>query len=72
VPDVDVRRRYGRSIANVAQALILADIAKFYDNSGDSARLLLVTKAGVAVWQTASLPQWIRTMRSAVVEWDRT
>ena len=45
IPDAGVRRRYARSIANAAQALRLADVAPFYDNSGDAHRLILVVNA---------------------------
>lgn len=60
VPDGDVKRRYARSIANAAQALRLADSARFYDNSQDRAHLILVAKAGVIVWQADPLPQWLQ------------
>jgi predicted ABC-type ATPase len=60
IPDVDVRRRYARSVANAAQALRSADIAKFYDNSGDGARLILIANAGTIVWQTELLPEWVK------------
>ena len=60
VPDADVRRRYARSAANAAEALRLADSAKFYDNSGDDPRLILVAKAGIVVWQTEPLPEWVK------------
>ena len=59
IPDADVRRRYARSIANAALALRLADTAKFYDNSGDDARLILVANAGVVVWRGNALPEWV-------------
>lgn len=60
IPDADVRRRYARSAANAAQAFRLADSAKFYDNSGDSARLILVANAGTVVWQAEKIPGWVR------------
>jgi len=60
VPDADVRRRYARSAANAAQALPLADVAKFYDNSGDGHRLILVANAGIVVWQAETLPAWVK------------
>jgi predicted ABC-type ATPase len=60
VPDADVRRRYARSLENAAEALRLADTAKFYDNSGDSHRLILVAKAGIVVWQEEQVPKWVR------------
>lgn len=60
VPDDDVRRRYSRSIANAAQAVQPADIARFYDNSGNGARLILVANAGAVIWQADPLPEWVR------------
>jgi predicted ABC-type ATPase len=60
IPDADVRRRFFRSVSNAAQALQLADIAKFYDNSGDGARLILVANAGIVVWRAEPLPEWVR------------
>ena len=60
IPDADVRRRYFRSVANAAAALRLADIAKFYDNSGDGHRLILIAKAGIVVWQEEPLPGWVK------------
>ena len=60
IPDADVRRRYARSLANAAQALRLADTAKFYDNSGDHARLVLAANAGIAVWREEPVPEWAR------------
>jgi predicted ABC-type ATPase len=60
IPDADVRRRYVRSVANSAQALQLADVAKFYDNSGDGARLVLVANAGILVWQAEPVPEWLK------------
>ena len=59
IPDADVRRRYARSVANAALALRLADTAKFYDNSGDDARLVLVANGGVVVWQAEAIPEWV-------------
>jgi predicted ABC-type ATPase len=59
VPDADVRRRYARSVANAALALRLADTAKFYDNSGDGHRLILVADTGVVVWRAEGVPEWV-------------
>jgi predicted ABC-type ATPase len=60
IPDADVRRRFFRSVSNAAQALQFADIAKFYDNSGDQARLILVANAGIVVWRADPFPEWVR------------
>lgn len=59
IPDADVRRRYFRSVANAAQALQVADIAKFYDNSGNDAHLILEANAGTVVWRAEPLPEWV-------------
>jgi predicted ABC-type ATPase len=37
----------------------LADTAKFYDNSGDGHRLILVANAGVVLWRGNALPEWV-------------
>jgi predicted ABC-type ATPase len=60
VPDADVRRRYARSMANAAEALRLADIARFYDNSGDGHRLILEAKDGAITWRADPLPTWLK------------
>jgi predicted ABC-type ATPase len=60
IPDADVRRRYARSVANATQALPLADVARFYDNSEDRACLILVANAGIVVWQAEPLPEWVK------------
>jgi predicted ABC-type ATPase len=60
IPDADVRRRYARSVANAGQALRSADMAKFYDNSGDRAHLILLARAGAVVWRAEPLPEWVR------------
>jgi predicted ABC-type ATPase len=60
IPDTDVRRRYGRSIANAALAIRVVDTAYFYDNSGDGLRLILTAEAGVVVWRENPLPEWVR------------
>jgi predicted ABC-type ATPase len=60
IPDADVRRRYTRSVANAGQALRSADLAYFYDNSGDSPRLILTADAGIVAWQAEPTPEWVR------------
>jgi predicted ABC-type ATPase len=60
VPEADVRRRFARSLANLAQAPPLADMARLYDNSGEGHRLVLIAKAGVVVWRAQQTPGWVR------------
>ena len=47
-------------MTNSARALRLAGIATFYDNSADQARIILLAKDGIVVWQPVSLPAWVR------------
>jgi predicted ABC-type ATPase len=65
VPEPDVRRRYERSMANVAIAIRDADFARFYDNSGDRHRLVMVTEGGSIVWQAHPLPSWLTSAMKA-------
>jgi predicted ABC-type ATPase len=58
VPDLDVRRRYSRSMANLPEAIRLADLARVYDNS-KNARLVLIASAGKVTWQANPLPSWL-------------
>jgi predicted ABC-type ATPase len=62
VPDVEVRRRYARSLANLIEAIRLADIAEVFDNSGDGHRAILVARAGVIVWRAARMPRWAEVL----------
>ena len=58
VPDEDVRRRYGRSLANAAEALRLAHEAVVYDNSGLRHEKVLEVRDGVVTWRAAKMPEW--------------
>lgn len=61
IPDIDVRRRYARSLANLPAAIRAADVAKLYDNTEHAAhRLVLVAKAGEIVWRAELLPNWLK------------
>lgn len=60
VPEADVRRRYGRSMANLPEALRLSDSVKVFDNSEDDARLILQAKEGTVIWRADPLPTWLK------------
>jgi predicted ABC-type ATPase len=63
IPDLDVRRRYARSFANLPKAIRLADLALLFDNSGDDARPVLIAQSGKIVWQAKLLPEWLSGIR---------
>jgi hypothetical protein len=66
VPDADVRRRYERSLANAAEALLLANDGVVFDNSGLRRRRMLeirkwsnhlARKAGTRVGRRLGAPK---------------
>ena len=62
VPDEDVRRRYERSLANLAEACRISSEATVYDNSGDVRRKVLEVTSGRIVWIADSPPEWIQKL----------
>jgi predicted ABC-type ATPase len=59
VPEVDIRRRYERSLGNLARALPLADRARLVDNSETgAARLIAIFKLGALTWRGEQSPDW--------------
>ncbi len=62
VPEQDVRRRYTRSMENLAQAIELADRATIIDNTlRQEPRIVLKTNAGRITEQAEELPVWVTT-----------
>jgi hypothetical protein len=35
------------------------EVAKFYDNSGDRARVVLIANGGAVVWRSNPFPDWL-------------
>jgi predicted ABC-type ATPase len=66
VTDVDIRRRYIRSLLRVPEALRLADEAVVLDNSGLHPVRTLLLREGRIVWRAAALPEWVHTMAHAL------
>lgn len=62
VPPTDVRRRYARSLGNVAAFARLADRAIFFDNSSDSRPVLRVLEVNSSqvVFKRRNQPAWLR------------
>lgn len=67
VPDEDVRRRYGRSLANAPEALRLAHEAVVYDNSGLRHKKVLEVRNGIVTWRTDKMPDWVLPIYKALV-----
>lgn len=58
IPAADVKRRYGRSMANLPEALRLADRAFLIDNTRSRPRVLVSIEAGKLKRLARGLPQW--------------
>jgi predicted ABC-type ATPase len=58
VPDEDIRRRYYRSLANLPEAMRLADKATVYDNSGSEPIMVLEAHNGAITWRAEQMPAW--------------
>jgi predicted ABC-type ATPase len=59
IPEADVRRRYLRSMGRAGEVLRSVDVARFYDNSEDNARIILIARAGRVAWRADTLPEWM-------------
>ena len=55
----DIRRRFGRSLANLPLALARTDRAYLLDNTGLRHRLVYVVEFGRVKFRTAKLPSWV-------------
>jgi predicted ABC-type ATPase len=64
VPEEDQRRRFPRTLANMAKLLPLADLAVIFDNSTDAGHTLVgVGHAGFMHWMEP-VPSWAQSLRS--------
>jgi len=66
VPADDVRRRYYRSLANVPEAIRIADLATVYDNSDLRPIKVLEAHNGAITWRAPDLPYWVETIVKAL------
>lgn len=65
VPFADVARRYGRSLANLPAALVLAERVFVLDNTGERRRLLLSVEQGRIKHLSGNLPVWAKAVVSS-------
>ena len=66
VGDQDVRRRYHRSLANLPEAIRIADQTVIYDNSERKRRKMLELQAGSIIWRAVDEPRWITELGAAL------
>jgi predicted ABC-type ATPase len=58
IPDVDIRRRYARSLMRAPEALRFADEAVVLDNAGLYPVRMLLFENGVVIWRVEVLADW--------------
>jgi predicted ABC-type ATPase len=66
VPDSDVRRRYGRSLANARRLLPLVDHGLVFDNSAAEPTPVLEMRKGLVLSVADEIPAWAETLLSEV------
>lgn len=67
VPPQDVRRRYDRSLRNLAIACTLADLVVVLDNSGRRPmRRVLVVRRGLVAFRHRRVPKWLTATLEAL------
>ena len=61
VPASDVARRFERSLANLPDAMALADRALILDNSEKRRRLVLIRERDHSRFRSTSMPDWLQS-----------
>ena len=61
IAQADVERRYPQSLANLAEAMRIADRSLVYDNSDEQMEFVVHYEGGRLVKLGAALPDWART-----------
>ncbi len=59
VPDADIRRRYIRSLNNLAPACRIADYVSVLDNSGKRMKTVLVAHNSEIIFRAHRVPGWL-------------
>ncbi len=67
VEDQDIRRRYHRSLANLPEAIGIADEVIIYDNTKRTQRRILELRNGSIVWEATDEPEWLTEIRAALI-----
>jgi predicted ABC-type ATPase len=66
VGDQDIHRRYHRSLANLPEAIQIADRTIIYDNSEGDLRKMLEVEGGSVAWRAVDQPDWIAKLDAAL------
>lgn len=67
VPPADIKRRFGRSMTHLAQAIQIAHRVLLIDNSSKRLRLLVSCENGRVKHISAHLPRWVQTVADSLI-----
>lgn len=67
VGDHDIHRRYHRSLANLPEAVRIADRTIIYDNSEGDWRKMLEVEGNSVAWRAVDQPDWIAKLEAALL-----
>lgn len=72
VPDSDIRRRFGRSLRHVPEAVRLAHEAVLLDNSAARPQRVLTATNGQVIWCVKPTPQWVEHILTQMTDSGRS
>ena len=67
VPEHDIRRRYGRSLANLGIIGPIAETLLVFDNSSKNLKMVLVANGGKVAFKAALLPAWVKRSLAPII-----
>jgi predicted ABC-type ATPase len=67
VPEEDIRRRYERSLENLAAIYQVADAVLVCDNSSSSFKIVLIANGGQLTFRASRLPAWVSRSLGKVI-----
>jgi predicted ABC-type ATPase len=67
VGDQDIHRRYHRGLANLPEAIQIADRTIIYDNSEGDCRKMLELEGSSVAWRAVDRPEWIAKLEAALL-----
>src|SRR5258707_166524 len=68
IPEIDIRRRYWRSLNRAPEALRLVDEAVVLDNSRSYPVRLLLIESGRVGWRADILPEWAQRLSELLAQ----
>lgn len=67
VPETDIRRRYDRSLVNLARIGQIAAALFVFDNSSKNLKMVVVANRGEVVFRSPTIPAWVKRGLGAII-----